>query len=80
MPPSHNGDISPPSINSMQIFAMDRHSGGVHVLFVDDSVRRIKVMDLWQLKWHRTFNIAGPWTPAGGMLPSDLPEWLREDN
>ncbi|MBN1803616.1 MAG: hypothetical protein JW837_00045 [Sedimentisphaerales bacterium] len=79
-PPLYNGEQSFTSQNDMKKFAMDRHSGGVHVLFVDDSVRRIKVMGLWLLKWHRTFNTSGPWTPAGGMLPSDLPEWLREDN
>jgi len=79
-PPRYNGDPEILGYGEMRRFAIDRHSGGVHVLFADDSVRRIKVMDLWLLKWYRTFNTSGPWTPAGGMLPTDLPEWLREDN
>jgi len=61
----------------MTTFVMDRHSGGVHSLFLDDSVRRIKVQDLWRLSWYSGFNAMGPWTPQGGVQPTDWPEWLR---
>ena len=53
-------DISPPSENGqwmgyeheMKHFAMDRHSGGVNVLFMDGGARKVLVKDLWDLRWH----------------------------
>jgi hypothetical protein len=32
---------------------------------------------LWTLKWHRTFDTMGPWTRAGGVMPSDWPRWMQ---
>jgi len=29
------------------------------------------------LKWHRNFNMSGPWTIAGGVQPSNWPDWMR---
>ncbi len=57
---------------------IDRHNGGVNALFMDWSVRRVGLKELWTLKWHPEFNTAGPWTTAGGALPSDWPEWMRK--
>ena len=33
--------------------------------------------ELWTLKWHRSFETAGPWTKAGGVQAENWPEWLR---
>ena len=41
-------------------FAMNRHEGGVNVLLVDSSVRRVPLKRLWGLKWHRTFRMDAP--------------------
>jgi hypothetical protein len=62
----------------MNHFCIDRHGAGtVNHLFLDWSVRRVGVKELWTLKWHRQFNINGPWTRAGGALPGDWPQWMR---
>jgi hypothetical protein len=37
----------------------------------------VGLKELWTLKWHRSFNTAGPWTKAGGVSPEDWPEWIR---
>jgi prepilin-type N-terminal cleavage/methylation domain-containing protein len=37
---------------------VDRHSMAVNSSFVDGSVRRIPLGELWSLKWHQTFS---PW-------------------
>jgi prepilin-type N-terminal cleavage/methylation domain-containing protein len=58
-------------------FCINRHNGFVNLLFMDWTTRRIGLKELWTLKWHRAFDTAGPYTKAGGMLPSDWPEWLR---
>ena len=61
----------------MNHFCIDRHGGAVDLLFMDWSARKVGLKELWALKWHRSFNTEGPWTRAGGVLPSDWPEWMR---
>ena len=56
---------------------VNRHDGFVSGLFMDWSVRRVGLKELWTLKWHRQFDTAGPWTRAGGVRPEDWPEWMR---
>jgi hypothetical protein len=57
--------------------AINRHDAAVSCLFVDGSVRKVGLKELWTLKWHRSFNTEGPWTRAGGVLPDHWPEWIR---
>ena len=47
-------------------------------LFMDWSVRKIGLKELWTLKWHPQFNTANEWTKAGGAQPEDCPEWMRK--
>jgi len=62
--------------NEMDLFCIDRH-GGVNVLFMDWSVRKVGLKELWTLKWHRRYITEGPWTKAGGAVASDWPAWMR---
>jgi len=62
---------------NMGTFCMDRHNGHVNGLFLDWSVRKIGLKELWTLKWHYEYNTAGPWTKAGGVKPEDWPQWMR---
>jgi prepilin-type processing-associated H-X9-DG protein len=70
------GNMGP--FSEMNHFCIDRHVGAVNVLFMDFSARKVGLKELWTLKWHRSFNTAGPWTQAGGALPSDWPAWMRD--
>jgi prepilin-type processing-associated H-X9-DG protein len=63
--------------NHMANCAINRHDGAVSCLFVDGSVRKVGLKELWTLQWHRSFNTAGPWTKAGGVQPENWPEWIR---
>jgi prepilin-type N-terminal cleavage/methylation domain-containing protein/prepilin-type processing-associated H-X9-DG protein len=56
---------------------INRHDGGVNCLFLDSSVRKVGLKELWTLKWHPEFNTNGPWTKAGGVKPEDWPQWMR---
>jgi prepilin-type N-terminal cleavage/methylation domain-containing protein/prepilin-type processing-associated H-X9-DG protein len=67
----HDGGIR------MQSFCVNRHNGYTNGLFLDWSVRRIGLKELWTLKWHNDFDTAGPWTKAGGALLEDWPHWMR---
>ena len=63
---------------SRNTVCINRHSGAVNALFMDWSVRKVGLKELWTLKWHRQYNTAGPWTLAGGVQPTDWPEWMRK--
>jgi len=63
--------------NHMAKCCINRHDGAVNCLFVDGSVRKVGLKELWTLKWHRSFNTAGSWTKAGGVSPEDWPAWIR---
>ncbi len=63
---------------SAPTFLINRHNGYINGLFLDWSVRRIGLKELWTLKWNSGFNTAGPWTRAGGVLPEDWPPWMRK--
>ena len=58
-------------------FCINRHSERVNGVFLDGSVRKLGLKELWTLKWHRNFDTAGAWTKAGGVKPQDWPEWMR---
>jgi len=86
----HNGSaqsnrIRPPDFNGqwlgagyeMMHFCIDRHNGTANHAFMDWSVRSIGIKELYVLKWHRTFEQNGYWSKAGGVQPSDWPEWMR---
>ena len=74
-PPTYEGDS--PSGNEMRTFCIDRHDGGINILFMDWSIRKVGLKELWTLKWHRSYDTSGPWTKAGGVKPNDWPEWMR---
>ncbi len=56
---------------------INRHDGFVNCLFLYFSARKVGLKELWTLKWHRSYNISGPFTLAGGMQSDEWPEWLR---
>ncbi len=58
-------------------FFYSRHNGYINGLFLDWSVRKVGLKELYTLKWHKDFNTAGPWTKAGGVKPNDWPKWIR---
>jgi hypothetical protein len=75
-PPVYNGqwDIA---ADQMRRYCLDRHNMAINGVFLDLTVRRIQLKELWTLQWHRTFPPNGPWTKAGKVMPEDWPAWLR---
>jgi len=66
-------------------FCINRHNGHINVLFMDWSVRKVSLKELWTLKWDSNWGMAGPhwdtagpWTKAGGVQPEDWPQWMRK--
>ncbi len=73
--PPGEEDTNPRS--EMARFCMNRHDGYVNGLFLDWSVRRVGLKELWTLRWYERFDTAGRWTKAGNVQPEDWPEWMR---
>ena len=65
--------------NNMGRCCINRHQGFVGTLFLDLSVRKVGVKELYKLKWHKSFDTNGPWTLAGNgnVPPNDWPEWIK---
>lgn len=74
--PAENEYAAWGSDNDMPRCCINRHDGNVGCVFVDGTVRRVGLKELWTLKWHKSYNTAGPWTIAGGVQSSNWPQWL----
>lgn len=75
-PPAYDGE--PGHFGSqMKRFCLNRHDGYINSLFMDWSVRKVGLKELWTLKWHRKFDTAGSWTKASGVRAEEWPEWMR---
>lgn len=66
------------SRSAIHYFCINRHDGGINSLFMDGSVRKVGLKELWTLKWHQWFNSAGPWTLAGSSNPDKWPQWMKK--
>jgi len=76
VPPFHDAiPVAPPGvINS----CINRHNGCINGVFLNWSVRKVGLKELWALKWYDTYNTHGPWTKAGGAQPENWPDWMRK--
>jgi prepilin-type N-terminal cleavage/methylation domain-containing protein/prepilin-type processing-associated H-X9-DG protein len=64
--------------NDIRPFCIPRHGGFINGLFMDWSVRKVGIKEIWTLKWNPDFNTRGPWTVAGGATAESWPQWLRK--
>ncbi len=55
-------------------FILNRHNGHINGAFVDYSVRKLGLKELYTLKWHREFKTDNRYTIAGG---ADRSLWLN---
>ena len=65
------------SVNAMRRHCINRHDGFTNGAFCDFSARKVGLKELWTLKWHKSFDTAGPWTQASGVTP-DWPDWMKK--
>jgi len=72
-PPEYDGDVVVEfNRNEMKRFCLNRHQKGtINGVFVDWSVRKIGLKELWKLKWHRGFDI------NGGPTQNEWPDWMK---
>jgi prepilin-type N-terminal cleavage/methylation domain-containing protein len=58
--------------DDMAHFCLDRHDGFINMLFMDYSVRKIKIPQLWDFPWHRGFDFEDAPTAH------NFPIWIRK--
>lgn len=73
-PPLYEGELTGTGIRNCCI---NRHDGGINSLFLDWSVRKVGLKELWMLQWSSWFDVRNAWTRAGGVQPEDWPAWMR---
>jgi prepilin-type processing-associated H-X9-DG protein len=77
-PPAYDGSTENlAGSNEMRRVCLNRHNGAVNSVFLDWSIRRVDLKELWTFKWNRTFNTNGAWTRQGGVQTENWPEWMR---
>ena len=65
----------------IKYFCINRHDAAINGLFLDFSVRKIGLKELWTLRWMPHYSARmishSPWTTTGGVQPEDWPAWMR---
>lgn len=75
-PPAYDGHLTSPG--DIKRWCIDHHRGAINSLFLDWSVQRIGLQELWTLTWSPWFDTHGPWTEGGGIQLEDWPQWMRK--
>ena len=78
-PPQNVNDVDGKNVpNEMKRVCLDRHNATINCAFIDWSIRKVGLKELWTLKWHRTYNnVNNHWMKAGGATPDQWPPWMR---
>jgi prepilin-type N-terminal cleavage/methylation domain-containing protein len=76
-PPESDAVPTMPISSPNNSVCINRHDACINALFLDWSVRKVGLKELWTLKWHKQYNTRGPWTKAGGAKPEDWPAWMQ---
>jgi len=60
-------------VNAMRMVCIDRHSGGINMVFLDGTARKVSLRELWKLKWHKHFKTNTKMTSSAAIWP----KWLE---
>ena len=71
-PPFDGYEAQVAGTNEIRRVCLNRHNRATNSAFLDWSVRKVDLKELWILKWHKNFNTNGIWTMAGGVQPEDI--------
>ncbi len=74
-PPEYEGHRKSGDADSINRFCINRHAGGINAAFLDYTVRKVDLKELFTFKWNRHYNTANRWTRAGGATPDDWSNW-----
>ncbi len=71
LPPNgpEESDLLTGDEDAMHRFCIDRHQQGINAVFLDYSVRKIWLKELWRVKWSKRFDTTQ-------QLPFEWPQWM----
>ena len=55
-----DGEQFEPHIDSMNRFCINRHHQAINGIFLDQSVHKVWLKQLWRVKWGRNFDVTWP--------------------
>jgi prepilin-type N-terminal cleavage/methylation domain-containing protein/prepilin-type processing-associated H-X9-DG protein len=61
----------------MRSFCVNRHNNRVNALFLDYSVRKVGLKELWTLSWHREYTNDWKTRTTRTGQPINWPDWMR---
>ena len=76
------GDTDSPRLNEVDPYRspgqmnrvlMNRHRDSIQAVFIDGSSKKVELKELWELKWHRNFNVHNAVTNDS----YSWPDWLK---
>jgi len=74
LPPIYPGWVEFFAGEDMAQWALLRHDGYINMLFMDYTVKKIHIMDLWGLNWHRLSSQESDQAPTN----DDFPIWMQK--
>jgi len=69
--PSYPGEWEG-TYDDMAHFCINRHDGIINMLFMDYSIRKVRIPELWHFPWHRGYDFDDAPTE------DDFPEWIQK--
>ncbi|OXU13936.1 type II secretion system protein [Sedimentisphaera salicampi] len=81
-PTPYNGSQAPQEVYNFNVgyemahFTVRRHPKGTNLLFMDGSVNKLSIKDLYHQKWHRRFDLHGRYSEEDNEI--DWPEWIED--
>jgi prepilin-type N-terminal cleavage/methylation domain-containing protein/prepilin-type processing-associated H-X9-DG protein len=57
--------------DAMKFYCIDRHKGGINMVFVDMHARHVGLRELWNFRWHKNFKMG-----LGPSASNAWPKWL----
>ena len=77
-PPPYDGtELTMGGRNEIWRVCLNRHNYAVNSAFLDLTVRKVDLKQLWTFKWHKNYDTRDIWTLAGGVTEDDWPEWMQ---
>lgn len=61
--------------SNMSDYCLNRHNGGINMAFMDGTVRKVGLRELWRLKWHRRFDTTI--VHDDSMTSNFWPDWMK---
>jgi prepilin-type processing-associated H-X9-DG protein len=76
-PPEYDGQWLLDLDGEIGRYFVNRHDQGINILFVDFSVRKVGLKQLYEFKWHRFFRTdLGPRDDVACGSAGGWPEWM----